>query len=129
MAEKMHAANPYVGRGGGSWYTGSAGWMYRLIVETLLGIERQGERLVLSPQLPCGWPGFRLEYRYRSTLYEIEVRFAEAGALLVDGRAAEGNRVELVDDGQRHRVELLVARRHGTAIAAASEEPQSKSIT
>jgi len=129
MAEQLHAAHPHVGRGGGSWYTGSAGWMYRLIVETLLGIERQGERLVLSPQLPCGWPGFRLEYRYRNTLYEIEVRFAEAGALLVDGRAAEGNRVELVDDGQRHRVELLVARRHGTAIAAASEEPQSKSIT
>ena len=129
MAEQLHAAHPHVGRGGGSWYTGSAGWMYRLIVETLLGIERQGERLVLSPQLPCGWPGFRLEYRYRSTLYEIEVRFAEAGALLVDGRAVEGNLVDLVDDGQRHRVELLVARRHRTAIAAASEEPQSKSIT
>lgn len=129
MAEALHAAHPHVGRGGGSWYTGSAGWMYRLIVETLLGIERQGEHLVLSPQLPCGWPGFRLEYRYRGTLYEIEVRFAEAGALLVDGRAVEGNLVELVDDGQRHRVELLVARRHGTAIAAASEEPQSKSIT
>ena len=129
MAAEVHAAHPHVGCGGGSWYTGSAGWMYRLIVETLLGIERQGERLVLSPQLPCGWPGFRLEYRYRSTLYEIEVRFAEAGALLVDGRAAEGSLVELADDGQRHRVELLVARRHGTAIAAASEEPQSKSIT
>lgn len=129
MADEVSSAHPHVGRGGGSWYTGPAGWTYRLIVESLLGIERQGERLVLSPQLPCGWPGFRLAYRYRSTLYEIEVRFAEADALLVDGRAGEGSLVELVDDGQRHRVELLVARRHGAAIAAASTEPQSKSIT
>lgn len=129
MAQEIQDAHPHVGRGGGSWYTGSAGWMYRLIVEALLGIERQGERLVLSPQLPCGWPGFRLEYRYRQTLYEIEVRFAEADALLVDGQATEGNQVPLADDGRRHRVELMVARRHGTAIAAASEAPQSKSIT
>ena len=129
MAQALCVAQPHVGCGSRSWYTGSAGWMYRLIVESLLGIERQGERLVLSPQLPCGWPGFRLEYRYRNTLYEIEVRFAEANALLVDGREEEGNLVELADDGRRHRVELLVARRHGTAIAAASEAPQSKSIT
>lgn len=129
MADCVPPAHPYVGCGHGSWYTSSAGWTYRLIVESLLGIGRQGERLVLSPQLPCGWPGFRLDYRYRTTLYEIEVRFAEADALLVDGREEEGNLVPLTDDGRTHRVELLVARRHGAAIAAASEEPQSKSIT
>ncbi|HBZ05109.1 MAG TPA: hypothetical protein DEP03_01610 [Massilia sp.] len=129
MADCVPPAHPYVGCGHGSWYTSSAGWTYRLIVESLLGIGRQGERLVLSPQLPCGWPGFRLDYRYRTTLYEIEVRFAEADALLVDGREEEGNLVPLTDDGRTHQVELLVARRHGAAIAAASEEPQSKSIT
>lgn len=129
MADGLAPAHPYVGCGRGSWYTSAAGWTYRLIVESLLGIGRQGERLVLSPQLPCGWPGFRLDYRYRNSLYEIEVRFAEADALLVDGREEQGNQVTLADDGQTHRVELLVARRHGAAIAAASEEPQSKSIT
>ncbi|WP_313704910.1 GH36-type glycosyl hydrolase domain-containing protein [Massilia sp.] len=129
MAEEVPPAHPYVGCGRGSWYTSPAGWTYRLIVESLLGIGRQGERLVLSPQLPRGWPGFRLDYRYRNSLYEIEVRFAEADALLVDGREEQGNQVALADDGRTHRVELLVARWHGTAIAAASEEPQSKSIT
>jgi len=129
LADDVHAAAPHIGRGGWSWYTGSAGWMYRLIVESLLGVQRQGDRLVLAPQLPCGWPGFRMEYRYRGTLYEIDVRFAEAGALLVDGRAIEGNTVALADDGQRHRVELLLPRRHGPAMAAAREPLQSKSIT
>jgi len=129
MAEEVPPAHPYVGCGRGSWYTSPAGWTYRLIVESLLGIGRQGERLVLSPQLPRGWPGFRLDYRYRNSLYEIEVRFAEADALLVDGREEQGNQVALADDGRTHRVELLVARRHGAAIAAASEETQSKSIT
>jgi hypothetical protein len=57
------------------------------------------------------------------------VRFAEAGALLVDGREREGNVLDLADDGQRHRVELLVPRRHGPAMAAACEPTQSKSIT
>ena len=140
-SDSVAAAAPYIGRAGGSWYTGSAGWMYRLIVESLLGVEcnhahrrgrktgQAGDQLVLAPQLPCGWPGFRMEYRYRSTVYEIEVRFAEAGALLVDGRAREGNVLDLADDGQRHRVELLVPRRHGPAMAAACEPTQSKSIT
>ncbi|WP_305821728.1 GH36-type glycosyl hydrolase domain-containing protein [Massilia brevitalea] len=140
-AESISAAAPHIGRAGGSWYTGSAGWMYRLIVESLLGIEcehahqrgrktgQAGDQLVLAPQLPCGWPGFRMEYRYRSTVYQIEVRFAEAGALLVDGREREGNVLDLADDGQRHRVELLVPRRHGPAMAAACEPTQSKSIT
>ena len=128
LADDVCTAAPHIGRGGWSWYTGAAGWMYRLIVESLLGVERRGERLVLAPQLPCGWPGFRMEYRYRSSVYEIEVRFAEAGALLVDGRALEGNTLDLADDGQRHRVELLVPRRQGAAMAA-SEPTQSKSIT
>ena len=140
-ADSVGAAAPYIGRASGSWYTGSAGWMYRLIVESLLGVEcnhahrrgrktgQAGDQLVLAPQLPCGWPGFRMEYRYRSTVYEIEVRFAEAGALLVDGREREGNVLDLADDGQRHRVELLVPRRHGPAMAAACEPTQSKSIT
>jgi cellobiose phosphorylase len=102
--------------------------MYRLVVETLLGIERVGERLVLAPQLPCGWPGFRLQYRYRATTYAIEVRVSEAAALRVDGVEVGGDTVQLVDDGLAHRVELHVARRHASAIEAKREQTQSKTI-
>jgi cellobiose phosphorylase len=129
VAGDVHAAPPHLGRGGWSWYTGSAGWMYRLVVESLLGIERAGERLVLAPQLPQAWPGFRLQYRYRATTYAIDVRAAEAPALRIDGVDVGGDTVQLVDDGLVHRVELHVARRHGSAALAAHEQPQSKTIT
>jgi cellobiose phosphorylase len=130
VAGDVHAAAPHLGRGGWSWYTGSAGWMYRLVVESLLGIERAGERLVLAPQLPQGWPGFRLQYRYRSTTYAIDVRAQETSALRVDGVDIGGDTVPLVDDGLTHRVELHVARRHEpAALAVHKNKPQSKTIT
>jgi cyclic beta-1,2-glucan synthetase len=102
--------------------------MYRLIVESLLGIERVGPQLVLAPQLPQGWPGFRLQYRYRGTVYAIEVRAAHKDALLVDGHETGGNTVQLVDDGASHRVELHVARRQEPAVSAETEQTQSKTI-
>ncbi len=128
VAGDVLADAPHIGRGGWSWYTGSAGWMYRLIVESLLGIERVGERLVLAPQLPRGWPGFRLHYRYRATTYEIEVRAADAALLRIDGVDVGGDMVALDDDGKTHRVELHLAPRQGTT-PAPHEQPHSKTIT
>jgi cellobiose phosphorylase len=124
----IYAVAPHVGRGGWSWYTGSAGWMYRLIVESLLGIERTGARLALSPQLPQGWEGFRLHYRFRSAEYAIQVRVAERDALVVDGKPQEGRVIDLVDDGARHVVELQVARRHVSAIPAGRAEIEQKTV-
>lgn len=117
---------PAGGVAGANWYTAPAGEIYRLVVESLLGLERKGERLVLAPRLRQGWPGFRVQYRYRGTLYAIEVRAAEAGALLVDGQEVEGNVVQLVDDGAIHRVELHVVRRQGPAVSAEREATQSR---
>jgi len=86
--------------------------MYRLIVESLLGVTRDGNRLRLAPCLPADWPGLALRYRYGSTPYEIELRqtFAEAGeaagasAVTVDGTARADGAIPLVDDGTMHRV-------------------------
>jgi cellobiose phosphorylase len=112
---------PYVmaaAQGGGSWYAGSAGWMVRLIVESLLGVTRAGETLTLMPRLPVGWEGFRLHYRYRGSQYTIAVRRADETQLHVDGVAQQGNTIALVDDGRTHEVELHMACRHdGTAAA------------
>src|ERR1041384_5720620 len=58
MAADVYAAAPHTGRGGWTWYTGSAGWMYRLALESLLGLSREGARLRVAPCLPAGWPGF-----------------------------------------------------------------------
>jgi cellobiose phosphorylase len=108
-------AEPYVmtaGRDSGSWYAGSAGWMHRLIVESLLGVTRAGETLTLMPRLPAGWEGFRLHYRYGGSQYTIAVRRADEPLLRVDGVAQQGNTIALVDDGRTHEVELHVASRH-----------------
>jgi cellobiose phosphorylase len=102
--------------------------MYRLVVESLLGIERVGERLVLAPQLPRGWPGFRLTYRYRATTYAIEVRASDTPLLRIDGVDVGGDTLPLGDDGKTHRVELHVAPRQD-ATPAHHEQPHSKTIT
>jgi cellobiose phosphorylase len=118
MTADVYAAAPHLGRGGWSWYTGSAGWMYRLVVESLLGVTRAGDTLTLMPRLPAGWDGFRLHYRYRGSHYAITVRRADAPLLRVDGEAQQGNTIVLADDGCEHEVELHLACRHDAAYAA-----------
>ena len=114
VAADVYALEPHVGRGGWSWYTGSAGWMYRLVVESLLGLTVAGDRMVLSPCLPADWPAIGIRYRYRDTFYHITVsqmRGADAGLgpaarLVVDGIELDHLFIPLVDDRQSHHVEL-----------------------
>jgi cellobiose phosphorylase len=110
VAADVYGAPPHVGRGGWTWYTGSAGWLYRLIVESLLGLRVEGERLRLVPVLPPGWDGFALDYRHRETDYHVTVRRArddEAERCVLDGRVLDDDAVALVDDGRDHRVEVV----------------------
>ena len=88
--------------------------MYRLLVESLLGVIRAGDTLTLMPRLPAGWEGFRLHYRYRGSRYTVAVRRAGTPLLRVDGMTQQGNTITLVDDERTHEVELHVAGRHGT---------------
>jgi cellobiose phosphorylase len=106
MAADVYAIAPHAGRGGWSWYTGSAGWMYRLIVESLLGLERRGDTLRMNPLLPEGWPGCVLHYRFGDTHYRIEVRnSANPGQTLsLDGQLLDQATLHLKDDGKLHQV-------------------------
>jgi len=111
VAADVYAVAPHVGRGGWTWYTGSAGWMYRLMVESLLGVRREGSRLHLAPCLPSDWPGFVLRYRYHDTVYRIEVLHAglgEASRLSVDGVEQAGLVIALRDDRGMHEVRAWV---------------------
>ncbi|MEO8671285.1 MAG: glucoamylase family protein [Tahibacter sp.] len=111
VAADVYAVAPHIGRGGWTWYTGSAGWMYRLIVESLLGIHREGTHLRLSPRLPAAWPGFAFMYRYVATTYSVQVRRASAGEsprLTLDGSVQADSRFALTDDGLAHAVELVI---------------------
>ena len=117
VAADVYALAPHTGRGGWTWYTGSAGWMYRLVVESLLGLNREGDRLRFAPCLPPDWNEFAMHYRFRETTYHIVVKRLEvqddkefeAASLTVDGVAQEGNFVLLADDRQEHRVDVRVA--------------------
>jgi cellobiose phosphorylase len=110
VAADVYAVPPHTGRGGWTWYTGSAGWLYRLIVESLLGVRREGEALRISPVLPPDWKPYTIHYRYGDTAYRIAVVAAENGetSLLIDGVERDGSVIPLVDDRGEHAVEVRV---------------------
>jgi cellobiose phosphorylase len=113
VAADVYAVAPHVGRGGWTWYTGSAGWMYRLLIETLLGVNLEGDHLRLAPRLPSAWTGCKIHYRYRQTVYHIAIaRLApdtDVETLLsVDGQELAGTLIPLRDDQQEHFVELKI---------------------
>jgi cellobiose phosphorylase len=109
VAADVYAVVPHTGRGGWTWYTGSAGWMYRLLIETLLGVNLEGNQLRLSPNMPKTWTTYKLHYRYRQTVYHITItRPADAVSLVLDGQALPGNTIPLADDHQEHFVEMKI---------------------
>jgi cellobiose phosphorylase len=112
VAADVYALSPHTGRGGWTWYTGSAGWMYRLIVESLLGLRLEVDKLRFAPCLPADWETFKLHYRYRETVYHIDVlqtRHDNGGmSVTVDGVEQHDKAIPLVDDRQEHSVEVRI---------------------
>ena len=109
----VYAMPPHVGRGGWTWYTGSAGWMYRLLVETLLGIHRKGDQLALEPCIPKEWDSFKIHYRYSQTLYHITIsrlpeNSPEIRQFHIDGQKLDTATLHLTHDRQEHSVELMI---------------------
>jgi cyclic beta-1,2-glucan synthetase len=112
IAADVYAVAPHTGRGGWTWYTGSAGWTYRLLIETLLGLDREGNQLRLVPRLPKSWATCKIRYRFGKTPYHISISRLTDGLpnrAFLDGRAMADTTIPLVDDGQEHNVELRLA--------------------
>jgi cyclic beta-1,2-glucan synthetase len=104
---------PHVGRGGWSWYTGSAGWLYRTGLESILGLRRSGSFLTFDPCIPPHWPGFTLTYRFQSARYRIVIenpQGAERGIAEVwlDGQRHEDLVIPLADDQQTHEARVVM---------------------
>ena len=111
IAADVCSMPPHTGRCGWTWYTGSAGWMYRLIVETLLGLEAAVNELRFAPRVPTEWKSFKLNYRYRETTFHIVCVNASGGwkvpaQIRVDGVAQAGTALKLTDDRREHFVEI-----------------------
>jgi len=110
MCADIYGAPPHTGRGGWTWYTGAAGWMYRLTVETLLGLQLEVDHLRIAPCVPADWDAYTIHYRYRETVYHIAVkRMSEHGAqVTVDGVDRPDNTIPLIDDRRDHAVEVRI---------------------
>jgi len=113
MAADIYAHPAHRGRGGWTWYTGSAGWTYRAIVETILGLKRQGNAFRVNPSIPAAWPGFSIRWRLGKTVYEITVenplgRTRGVGRAELDGAPVDPEAIPLMIDGRTHAVRVVL---------------------
>jgi cyclic beta-1,2-glucan synthetase len=115
ISADIYSMPPHVGRGGWTWYTGSAGWTYRVAVERILGFRLQGNNIVLDPCIPKGWSGFEISYRRGKTRYDISVEnplnvCRGILAIKLDGQMLSGkpSSIPLADDGETHRVQIVL---------------------
>lgn len=111
MCADVYGEAPHIGRGGWTWYTGAAGWMYRLTVETLLGVQREADYLRFKPCVPADWTSYSIHYRFGDTHYHITLRRTgsqsnQVTRVTADGADCIGLRVQLTDDHLDHSVEV-----------------------
>ena len=111
----VYSVAPHAGRGGWTWYSGSAGWLYRATIEWILGFRLQGDRLKIDPCIPHAWKGFALTYRRGRTSWRVEIENPHhvcrgVAAIEVDGVTLQGSGagVALIDDGSAHRVRVTL---------------------
>ena len=110
----------HVGRGGWTWYTGSAGWMYRAAIEGILGLRRHASTFAIDPCIPVMWPGFTLRWRIGMTIYDIAVTNPEhrgrgVRSAMLDGAKVPAHAIPILDDGRTHAIAIEL----GTAMASA----------
>ena len=108
IAADIYSSESFPGRGGWTWYTGSAGWFYKVGIEDILGFHKRGEKLVLDPRIPIAWESFKMIYTYMDTKYEIEVVKGKDESLSLDGLSQKTNTIKLVNDKMTHRVYMTI---------------------
>jgi cellobiose phosphorylase len=113
VAADVYSVAPHTGRGGWTWYTGSAAWMYRLVLEMILGIQRRGDTLMINPVLPPAWDGFRAEYRFGEAVYKLDIQAddsADTPQIWLNGDRRAGHDIPLHDNHQVNSVVVRVGR-------------------
>jgi cyclic beta-1,2-glucan synthetase len=123
IAADVYAHPAHMGRGGWTWYTGSAAWMYRLGLESILGLRRRGRSFSVSPCVPAPWEGFVVRWRYGRSDYEIAVENPErrnrgVAEAMLDGEPVDTRSIPLVDDGEPHRVRVVMGESKSATVMA-----------
>ena len=129
ISADVYGVAPHTGRGGWTWYTGSASWMLRLGREAILGLHKEQDTLHVAPCIPAAWPGYRVRWRYGSSTYQIDVKnHGDPGGTVthmdVDGEPCAHHHLPLVDDGLTHLVTVEIG---SPGIAAADREKPTTS--
>lgn len=114
VAADVYSVKNQVGRGGWTWYTGSAGWMYRVWLEDVLGFKLRGDRLSIEPAIPEEWPGYVVTFRYGQTEYRIEVQ---------NGGEPSKSAIRLEDDGMNHTIQVFTGRQPSRELPDTSSVP------
>ncbi|HVS12514.1 MAG TPA: glucoamylase family protein [Thermoanaerobaculia bacterium] len=129
LAGDVYAHPQHAGRGGWSWYTGAAGWLYRAGLESILGLRRRGATFALDPCIPTSWAAYTIIWRFGRSRYEIAVanpqrRCRGIASAELDGARVDPSAIPLVDDGAKHTVEVVLG--EGAMPAAASFRPEPR---
>lgn len=113
IAADVYAVEPHTGRGGWTWYTGSAGWMYNVGIEQILGFNKKADSILFDPSIPADWKEYKISYRYNETIYNITVQNPNGvnkgvKSIIVDNKESEGNTLLLVNDALEHNVHVIM---------------------
>ena len=113
IAADVYSTPPHNGRGGWTWYTGSASWMYRLGIERLLGIRRSAQHLEIQPCIPSDWKGYQINYRVGKSMYHIRVENpnganCDVNEIEMDGKKLPDLKIPLRDDGKLHEIVVVM---------------------
>jgi cyclic beta-1,2-glucan glucanotransferase len=115
VSADVYSASPYEGRGGWSWYTGSAGWMYRVAIEAILGLKLRGSRFTIDPCIPSAWQKYELVYTNHQARYRIVVENPHGvsrgvESVELDGELMEDKWVPLSEDEELHLVYIVMGK-------------------
>jgi cyclic beta-1,2-glucan synthetase len=123
VAADVYAHPMHLGRGGWTWYTGSAGWMYQAAIEGLLGLRRNGDTLIVAPSIPAMWPEFSIRWKVGTTTYHITVANPEhrcrgVRSAELDGVSADPAAIPVLNDGQTHQLNIVLGSAAPRAVAS-----------
>jgi cyclic beta-1,2-glucan synthetase len=125
VAADVSSAPGRKGQSGWTWYTGSAGWMYRIWIEEVLGFQLRGDRLTIAPVIPDAWDEFEITYRYHGAMYEIKVQRGTSDEAWVelDGHRTEATSIQLIDDGGTHQMTVWIPHASSSTAVPADSHP------
>ena len=108
IAADIYSSKNFPGRGGWTWYTGSAGWFYKVGIQEILGIQKHGNKLKVNPKIPISWDGYKAVYTYEDTTYNIKVKKTDNDSMTLDGQTQPNNTINLENDKKVHSIEIEI---------------------